>query len=65
MRKEELGEHHPLVALTLYCLGCAMLDKDDVEGAAQPFAKIMETRAFESADMDGTNGDSIDLPSLG
>mmetsp|Transcript_20466 Transcript_20466/g.44756 ORF Transcript_20466/g.44756 Transcript_20466/m.44756 type:complete len:342 (+) Transcript_20466:872-1897(+) len=62
MRKEELGEHHPLVALTLYCLGCAMLDKDDVEGAAQPFAKIMETRAFESADMDGMSDNAIDIP---
>lgn len=63
LRKKELGEQHPLVALTLYRLGCAQLEHGDEEAAALSFEKIVETRAFESADssMDGIGEDAVDL----
>ena len=64
MRKKELGEQHPLVALTLYRLGCSQLEHGDEEAAALSFEKIVETRAFESVDssMDGIGEDGVDLP---
>lgn len=63
MRKKELGEQHPLVALTLYRLGCSQLQHGDEEAAALSFEKIVETRAFESVDssMDGIGEDGVDL----
>lgn len=63
LRKKELGEQHPLVALTLYRLGCAQLEHGDEEAAALSFEKIVETRAFESVDssMDGIGEDGVDL----
>ena len=62
MRKKELGEQHPLAVLALYRLGCAQLDDEDIEGAAVSFEKIMETRGFESADIDGMSDNDIDIP---
>ena len=50
MREKELGEQHPLVALTLYRLGCAQLELGNEEAAAMSFEKVVETRAFESVD---------------